>query len=347
MLKRSLSFDYWPTGALTAAQRGAYGFYNDSPTGVVPGRFGYGKCITLPGGGTNDWTTWVITEDGETFNEGYLGVALKTTGTAGIGFIAGAFGEQCYVTFDSEIGVVKAYRGDVGSTALLAYSAAGIIPQNVWMYVEVHCKIGDGTGVIEVRINTETVLALPAVDNQNFVGCDFYDSIRFWQGGTDQAYWDDCYFNDPTGSVNNGYLGNVRVQGMLPTGVGNQTEWTSYNGVMPNWQAATNIAISDAQYVYNPIADVGDYDLYDLPALVNTPNVYGVTVLGAYRQDDATQMFVQNALRTNGVDHFGALYATFQDYHVFYDVYETNPETGVGWTYADVNSLQIGPKQQD
>jgi hypothetical protein len=127
----------------------------------------------------------------------------------------------------------------------------------------------------------------------------------------------------------------------VPNAAGASTDWTPF-GAATNWEAASNADIDDTKYVYGTTP--GDYDLYEVTPLINTPTVFGVQVTGYYRQDDATQRSVKNVIYSGTTLDEGIEYFTNADYAATTDMWEEDPDTNDPWLYADVNNVQIGPK---
>lgn len=345
-------FDYLPTSLNSnAAERarvlGAanfYGFQTASPPKIeAGGRFAYGnyckldifsigKAFTSNGNITTGFAFYLKEVNGPGSPElvGQVRIYFIDTGTSD------RLGEVQLCDY----GVVKAFdvNGDqIGASEPNRYTV------NSWNFCEIHFVAGS-TGSVEVRINATTVLSIPVAD---FQPSTYYgvSAMTFTVSSARECWIDDWYLLDTEGSVNTGYLGNVRVQFLPLDGTGNQTEWSPSNAGDPNWENANNLLVDDASFVYNPDGEQGDYDLYSCQALINSPNIYGVLVKGAYRQTDATQQFAQNALRTNGSDFFGESVGVSADqYSYIDDVYDLNPATSAGWTYSEVNSIEIGPK---
>jgi hypothetical protein len=88
---------------------------------------------------------------------------------------------------------------------------------------------------------------------------------------------------------------------------------------------------------------VGDQDLYTVTPIINAPVIFGIDVLGFYRQDDATQLYPKNTIKSGGVTSYGAVNASYSTYKAFRDIWELDPATSVGFTGTAVNALQIGP----
>ena len=72
--------------------------------------------------------------------------------------------------------------------------------QNVWYYIEVKCKLGDGDGFFIVRVNGTEVINVPAADTKNGGTSTVYEMLRLdvdASGCTGQ--WDDLYISTGSG----------------------------------------------------------------------------------------------------------------------------------------------------
>lgn len=247
------------------------------------------------------------------------------------------------------------YTNGVGQIA--AKTTPWVFVPGNWFYLEV--KIIPGTppnSSLEVRVNTVPVLSLPSIRLSDGTpalpatergithmrwGSLFIAAIDGW---SDQWRVDDFYFLTPDGAVNNDFLGNVRARYMPVISNSTPLNW-SIGGTSPastNWQSVLNTNVDDTRYVF--AENAGDEDFYGINPILNTPTVFGVEVGGAYKQDDATQRFVANQIRSGSTVEEGNTFATNQSYTFAFDVYELNPDTGLGFTGAEVNALSVGPK---
>lgn len=345
------------------------------PWGVRPGRFN----LTGLQQERSLYTTRRIGEDTSSFNriakpcgdgvsEAFLGMACWVGNNNELGGADGGMNPiigfmdcirdraQCSVTLCAN-GVIRAYTGggevngnSTGGRIEIGTSKSSVFELEKWFYLELHVVVGDGSGLFEVKVNTETVLSLPSC-NTDFTesgivdGFVFGNALRVGGGGSIEWGIDDAYFCDASGSVNNTWLGNVRVKTQFPIGPGASTDFT-IGGTSPaatNWQSVLNQEIDDTKFVYS--LTPGDQDFYEMDPVLNTPFVHGIQVRSAARMDDATQRVLQNTIRTPlGTDQSGQLHYINQEYTYYTDVIELNPDTGVQFTGTEVNATESGPK---
>lgn len=252
----------------------------------------------------------------------------------------------------NEFGVMRIYRGNINGGTLLATSKPRVYRENSWFYLEFHAYIDSTDGFVEVRVNTETVLSVVDVNTRGSAAVDYCDAISFGSfGGGSVAEGhsfiiDDMYVNDTSGSVNNGYLGNVRAVGQAVIANGDHIE-LSIGGSAPaptNWQSVLNTGFDDNQFVYSRTPDSpGDYDLYQIAPILNSPLVHAIQVRSSTRMSDATQRAIRHKLKVDSTEYDGSqLFYINQTYMVNGDVWEINPETGVKFTGAEANVVQPG-----
>lgn len=356
-------FDFLPTstGASPTDRRAIFSSlgWNDFPSGSGGGtvslailadipRFGYGKYFRFFSNTTATAKLSRPFPNGYTASEMYMGCAVYVTENAAVE-VQPYFGVK-YFGLD----VMRIEFGEFGqvilrgSTGILWSSPAGVYFNSVWHYVEIGFKLAtDSTGWATIKIDGKTILALINTPTA-LVGYTVANAITFGSvsdagaGNTISGFYDDVYICDETGPDNNTFLGNVRVQALLPDGNSGTQDFLVEPITNTNWQSARNTLINDTAYVYSDVVD--DEDRYTIESMVNTPTVFGVQVTGLFRQDDATQRTAAIVIDSNGVVVEGPLIYTPSSYAAQVDLYENDPDTGVAWLPAAVNNLLVGPK---
>lgn len=239
-------------------------------------------------------------------------------------------------------GTIRVHRGSYSSGTLLATSSNSL-PILTWNYIEVKLTIADSGGNFEVRVNESTWI--------NFTGDTKQSStlatavrLQVWGRSSDNAI-DDLYVCDSTGSINNSFLGDVRVDTVRPIGVGNYSEF-SKQGSASNWDNLDDTTI-DSDSTYNYSNTVGQRDTLDcgnLPAI--TGSIFGVQVNMAARKDDAGGRTLRSLTRVSSTDYEGASQYVGTDYRVYRQVIEQNPNTTAAWTESEINTAEFGYKVQ-
>lgn len=238
----------------------------------------------------------------------------------------------------------------LGTTAVYSSSAN--------YYVEMKATVHDSAGVVEVRVNGVTVLSGTGLDTRNG-GTGVINTVAL--GGTSQVFgyvpgsptytYDDVYVCDVSGSApNNDFLGDTRVEYLVPTAAGVRTQFASTG---TNWQTVDETIPSDADY--NSSRTPGDMDLFTMSNLSGNGLVYGVQTIARVAKDDAgTRAFKPIFYKASGWGDTGRYYPVPQSptsavvsYIEPYLLgaspdYDPGVETAKAWTVDEINALQFG-----
>lgn len=366
-------FDWFPSGQNTATRQMlfaanswyAYGNQLNDPCDVVTGAFNFGKAFLYDKtvGSFSPLTNGYVVPIGVDTTEGFLGFHYfryddSFFGQPGMVCFFDAVNNGCHfsVCFE-DYGIIKVWRGfrpngsTPSTTDLLGTSAVGSYQDNEQFHVEIYGKVHDTDGEVEVRINTVQKVSIVASNTKGSIA-DTADSI--WIGACQSAvsgshathYWlDNLFFNDTAGSINNDWIGNVRVKTQFMIANGPHIDF-NIGGTSPaasNWQSVQNTLLNDTKFVYS--GTIGDYDLYDPDPILNAPLVHCLQIRGALWQDDATQRIAKYLVQIAGVNYDAPTdFYTNQTPTFYKDRLETNPATSAGWTGTDVNGLYAGVK---
>jgi hypothetical protein len=84
-------------------------------------------------------------------------------------------------------------------------------------------------------------------------------------------------------------------------------------------------------------------DLYNLPAVDGSVGINRITVYARARRSVAGSSYALGLdMRIGGTTYSSSLKSINDSYADYSEVWETNPNTGVPWTWDDIDSLQIG-----
>lgn len=225
---------------------------------------------------------------------------------------------------------VYLYRGTtVIDSADIASSAS-------WNYLEVGGTIHDTSGTAQVYINGVEVI--------NFVGDTRNGGTnltfdRVWLKCDSNSAFDDFYVCNDVGSTNNTFLGDVRVQTLVPNAAGANTDFTPTGGT--NY---ANVAdIPDDTGTYNTSSTVGHKDTYDFSDLVSgTGTVFGIQTNMHAKKADAGIGALKEIVVAGATTYDGNTTQLPTSTAWIGQIRETNPDTSAAWTVGDVNSLEAG-----
>jgi hypothetical protein len=213
-------------------------------------------------------------------------------------------------------------------------------PVNQYIYIEVKVTISDTVGVAVLKINGVTDINLSSQDTRN-AGNSTADTI--YLGGASNSGssldYDDVYICDGTGGSNNDFLGDCKVETLVPTGAGNSTQWTPSTG--SNWQNVDDAA-PNGDTDYNSDGTVSDKDTYAMSNLATTSGtVFGVQEIWSGKKDDAGSRSVHGVVRSGSSESNGADISLNTSYVQRQDMFETKPGGGA-WSISDVNAMEAG-----
>ncbi len=301
------------------------------------GRGGYGGSMYKSPGG--DWT--MRRAPGGTFTRLIQGVAFELILTPGSNApVALVVFDGTTQQFGVRVVVVGAGYGVAVYRNATLIATSALLPQIVigaYCYIELDVTIHNSTGAYEVRVDEVAVLSASGVDTANTA--NNYATGFGFIGGQGNSAFDDYYCCDTTGSNYNTFLGDVRVETLMPTS-NSSVQWTPSTGT--NYQTVDETTLSAADY--NESSTVGHIDKFGLQDLTTTPTtVHAVAPIMNQAKVDAGGRTIRNILDSGGTVRNGAsvsptlttpLYTT--------DIVMLNPNGSVAWTGTSVNALLAG-----
>jgi len=259
--------------------------------------------------------------------------------------ISNADGFQVSIISQTD-GTIIAYRyrwySQEDAALEIGRTAAATITANTWQYVEFKIKIHGSAGTVHLQVNGVSVLAVTGANTMpSGVATATSVQVRSSPGG----YIDDLYVLDTSGSVNNDFLGDVRVDAHYPvTPDGTNHAWAPSTG-SDNFAVVDEAApnISD----YNSTITLNDVDTFNLEAFKNT----GARIIGAqlslfHSKEDAGSCLVAPVVRTHATEYVGSDFAPSESSYTYKTTpYEVNPYTGLAWSEEDLNAVEVGYKK--
>jgi len=226
------------------------------------------------------------------------------------------------------------------SGTVLATSTNTVL-MNVWYHIELLATIHNTTGQYELRVNGSSTGWIPqstADKNTRGQSSNNYINIVSLQPGNNENWFDDFYFLDTTGSVANGFLGPQRIYTILPTGDGNQTDWTgNYADNFVN----VGEAYADRDWTFNQSSTAGAIDLFtfqDIP----TATISGIQHNIQVRQDAGSARTLRPKTRI-GTTNYNGTTVTLGSNHMFVcEAVTLNPADSGAWETADINGAEFG-----
>ena len=231
-------------------------------------------------------------------------------------------------------GAMEFYRG---STLVASVNSAWTF--NQWYYWEFKFTIDNVSGYMEWRQDNVTKLTFSG-DTQVSANAWADRLIKTNTGTGDRM--DDLVIMDSTGSLNNNFLGDTRVGIIRPNGEGATIQWTRSTGAF-NYATVDDITPND-DTDYNSTTTVGNIDLYEYEDATLPGPLFALQIVSYIRKDEAgTREFAQMT-RTYATNYQGPTKTLASTFNHFLDIRETNPNTGLAWTDAEVDVAQFGEK---
>jgi hypothetical protein len=213
----------------------------------------------------------------------------------------------------------------------------------VYYYVEVKVTIDDTVGAAIVRINGIEDINISGVDTRNAANASS-DTLILRTSASRSVDYDDLYICDTTGSTNNNFLGDIRVQALFPTGNGNSSQLvgSDANSVDNYLLVDESAPNDDTDYVES--STVGEKDTYTFGDLASTSGtVCGLQILPFARKTDAGVRSIVSVARLSGTETDSTDKTLSTTYTYLPDIRETKPGGGA-WTITNVNDAEFGVK---
>src|SRR5579884_4067947 len=254
-------------------------------------------------------------------NTGQVALTWNSGGYLGVWVFTSAYDVWTYGSYDG----VQANRVGIASQP---------IRPGVWNYVEIQVVFSTTVGQVTLRVNGVTVLDTAANLNTAISGNAWADGMALLRSypfaatsSNTNIDIDDFYVADGSGTVNTGFLGDVRVEALLPADVGATTQF-AVTGAATNYAAVNNNPPDDdTSYVSSGTA--GQQDLYKFSA----PSTLGGAVLGIQfnhfaRKDDAGTRTIEGLVHTGSTTAAGPQSNPGTSYQDLTSILETNPANG-------------------
>lgn len=214
----------------------------------------------------------------------------------------------------------------------------GLTPR-VWYYIELKATCNNTTGSYEVRVGGKNVLSATNVDTRNGL-LGYYNRVTF-NSSTIRPQYDDMYICDSTGSVNNGFLGDIIVKTIRPDG----DSTANFITASPSANHYVNVqeAVADDNTSYNQDNTSGARELYDHSALAGLSSITGVMLNANLRTNTGVNENFKHLTKSSTTENTSANVTTnVTSFNTFTFVVEQNPDTSSAWTTVTVDAAKFG-----
>ncbi|MHC4310878.1 MAG: hypothetical protein ACYSW3_00220 [Planctomycetota bacterium] len=264
-------------------------------------------------------------------NEAWFGVGGKTGTQCGVRILNG--------------GAIEFQRGKGALGTQLAVTPANYISAATYYYLEVKVRVHNTLGSYEVKLNGSTILSGSGVDTQ-YQSNDDLNAVWVYTGNhTGNGMWiGDVYILDTSGNDNIDFLGDIRVDTLMPNGVGNKSQWTPSAG--DNYACVDESTPNDdTDYVETDVLnEIDTYAFGNLSALATAVKAVALNFVG--KKTDSGVLRVSPVMRGSSADYVLdssglALGSTYSHKQM---VWQENPVDSSAFAEADVNSGEFGIK---
>jgi len=223
-------------------------------------------------------------------------------------------------------------------------TTTNVISQNVFYYIEVRVLLSTTVGTVDILVNGVSWLALTGQNTQAGPS-NTANTIRIGNiaanGSMGQTDFDDVYVCDGSGSApHNTFLGDCRVDTLLPNAEGSTQQWTPSTGTS-HYTLVDDAAPNTTDYVSSITPTQRElFGIQDLTAMTGT--IYGVQACLATMKGAEGSRVLRNVVRSGSSDALGSNVSlgTGQLYQL--SLHTTDPATSAAWTESGVNSAQVG-----
>jgi hypothetical protein len=301
--------------------------------------------MPVGGGGNHAYLSRTVTPSGAGFVVG-CAVTISASFGAGagpfVGILEGAsiqVGVRCNA--DMTLSLLRGSTVVATSTAVLTVGTVA--------YVEFSGTIDPSSGSLALQVNGSTS-GWPTFSgntrntaSSTWTGIGIGNNVLLAGNGPAVNYdFDDLYVCDQSGSAPwISFLGDCRVDALLPSGAGATSGWTPSAG--SNYACVDETAPNDdTDYVSatsSPLTDTYTYP--DAP--VAGAAIYGVQVGLAAKKTDAGTCTLAAVVRHGGTDYAGGTLTPTTAYAYHLTLHATNPGTSAQWTEAGFNAAEFGP----
>lgn len=241
-------------------------------------------------------------------------------------------------------GTIKVFRGyhNSGNVVGTLLGETGVVmsPGFTHNHIQLKIFIHDTLGYVKVAVGGVDVLELTNQDTRHQASSDYFDYFTIFTYSS-VLHLDDLYIcsDDSTSLTTGDFLGDVSIIEALPVGTGTYNQLASSSAGTPYTDVDESL-LNQADYNYSSTA--GQKSSYLLSDIAGAPTIKGVSLqwtagksTPGYRE--VRGLSISGATETPYAYHPLSVTAVTKQQGMLVD-----PNTGVAWTVAGVNALEIG-----
>lgn len=220
---------------------------------------------------------------------------------------------------------------------ILASSSSGVLVANTFCFIEIKFTyLASGTTAFTVKANGTSVITYSAAYVTN--------TVTNFSPTSSPGSMMDIHCLDSTGSLNNDFLGDCRVEHLTATAEGANTGWTNTGGANKT-SSVTSPTDGDTSYVGIGTANTRQTFVVTDPVIA-TGTVKSVQILARSHGETNGSQKLAGTVRTGSGNYdstdYGLASNAASTYNPCLGTFENNPATSAAWTIAEVNAMEAG-----
>lgn len=234
-------------------------------------------------------------------------------------------------------GTLQLRRGGTGGT-VVASSAAGVIPLSTFFFMELRVFCDPAAGTADIIVGATSVISATGLNTQGYGSSPLVGRLELCEPVSGNVRLDSWYWRDDLTSMAAGapYI---------------ETRWPIADVPGGDWAASTGSILTDmlsqkraSTDRYITAGDVAATQMFDLDSFVprTISSVKGLRIIVNAKKADAVARTLSIVLDIGGTIVTGAAKALSTSGSFYWDIYELNPVTGLAWTDAEVQALNVG-----
>jgi len=227
------------------------------------------------------------------------------------------------------------FRLGGGGAAIQATGTTVINTFTVYL-IEIHYKPLNSGGILQLKVNGAAMEINFSGDStaglENIIKFGWFHTIVSTACCIDDFVVDDA-----------NWIGNTKIQAIVPTGAGATTGWTPSTG--SNWDTLNEKPAVDTDYIKTSSGQIDTYAMGNLTGSIALIKSVAVQTRN-WREGNGAYDRAQHIVRPASTDRLAASKTTvFPPSAIsFQSIWELNPEDSAAWEEADVNGMEAGIK---
>lgn len=236
-------------------------------------------------------------------------------------------------------GAIQVQRG----TTTLATSMLSLICPQHWHWIEFKVVCDNTTGSYELKVDGNTVLSASGIDTQ--IGASAYHDQVFFTGVSISTgktpRFDDLIIMDGTGSSYNNFIGQRKIEAIVPTSDTADIDWTTSGGSTHYVLVDDLDPDDDTNYVEDTLS--ANEDIWGYSDLSGITSVDALCLITDVRVTDATSYDLKTTIKSGGTKYTSTADTISSTSYAMKDrLTVVDPDTSIAWTASGINSIELG-----